>query len=74
MVEPEIFLRVGMDRYMQVSVRSIVATHSPFLREACIDSGVSILNFGMARNLFSELKSITGLQRMPGFGTRNSRL
>ena len=55
-------------------MRSIEVTYSPFLREARIDSGVSIMNFGMARNLFSELKSITGLQRLPGFGTRNSRL
>ena len=55
-------------------MRSIEVTHSPFLREACIDSAVSILNFGMARNLFSELKSITRIQLFPGFGTRNSRL
>ena len=55
-------------------MRSIEVTHSPFLREAWIDSGASILNFGLARNLFSEFKSMTGLQRLPGFGTRNSRL
>ena len=46
--------------------------HSTFLREARIDSGV--LNFGMARNLFSEVKSMTGLQRLPGFGTRKRQL
>ena len=55
-------------------MRSMDVTHSPFLREACIDSGVSILNFGMARNLFSELTSMTSLQRLPGFGTRKRQL
>ena len=49
-------------------MRSIDVMHSPFLREVRMDSGA--LNFGMARNLFSELKSMTGLQRLPGFGTR----
>ena len=51
---------------------SMDVTHSPFLRETCIDSGVSILNFGMARNLFSELKPMTGLQQLLGFGTRKA--
>ena len=53
---------------------SMDVTHSPFLRETCIDSGVSILNFGMARNLFSELKPMTGLQQLLGFGTRKRQL
>ena len=31
-----------------------------------MDSGVSILNFDMARNLFRQLRSVTGLQQLPG--------
>ena len=54
-------------------MRSIEVTHS-FLREAHMNSGVSILNFDMARNLLRQLRSITGLQQLPGFGTRNKRL
>ena len=55
-------------------MRSMDVTHSPFLRLAHIDSGVFILNFGMARNLFSEPKSLIGLQQLPGFGTSKRRL
>ena len=49
-------------------------THSFLLRDAHMDSGVSILKFGMARKLFRQLRSITGLQRLPGFVTKNRRL
>ena len=57
-----------------MSVKSKDLTHSPFLWEACIDSGISILNLGMVKNLFKELRSMIGLQRLPGLGTRNSQL
>ena len=47
---------------------SMEVTHTPFSREARIDSGFSILSFHMARNLFKELRLITGLQWLPGLG------
>ena len=61
-----------MCRY--ASGRSIEVTYSSFLRDACMDSGVSIFNFGKARNLLRQLKSITGLEQLPSFGTKNKRL
>ena len=49
-------------------------THFPFLKVARINSWVSILKFGMTNNVFKELRSVTGLQWLPGLGTRNSQL
>ena len=51
MAEPEVFLRLRMNKYVLVGiVRLIEVTHSFLLRDAHLDSGVSILDFGMARN------------------------
>ena len=36
-------------------------THSPGIRDALMDSGVSILNLSTSRKVFSLLRSITGL-------------
>ena len=51
-----------MGRCKYASERSVVVTHSPSLREARIDSKVSILNFETVRYWFRELRSITGPQ------------
>ena len=63
-----------MGKCKYASERSIEGTHFSCLREARIDSGVSILNLETVRYWFRELRSITGLQRFPRFGTKNSRL
>ena len=63
-----------MGRSKYAFERSIEVTHSPFLREAWIDSGVSMLNFETVVNWFRELRSITGLQQFIGFGTKKSQL
>ena len=49
-------------------------THSPSLREARIDFGVSILSSETVMYWFRELRSIMGLQWFPGFGTKKSQL
>ena len=41
--------------------KSIDDTHSPGIREALTDSGVSIMNFSTSRKVLSLLRSITGL-------------
>ena len=56
-----------------VPVSSMEVTHSPFLREAQIDSEVSFLKFDTAKNLLKELNSITVLQHLPNLDTRNSQ-
>ena len=72
--EPEVLLQLGMNGYMHLGVvRSVEVTNSFFLRDTFMNSGVSMLKLGMARNLFGQLRSITGLYHClvlgPGLGS-----
>ena len=61
--------------YMEVWVlKSMDVTHSPACREVLIASGVSILNDSEFTEVFKVLRSRTGLHRLLGLGSKNSRL
>ena len=65
-------LRIGMWKY--ASLKSMDVTHSPAWREVLIVSGVSILNVPVFKKVFKVLRTRTGLHRLLGSGTKNSRL
>ena len=64
-----------MNWYVEVCfLKSMDVTHSPAWREVLIVSGVSILNVPVFKKVFKVLRTRTGLHRLLGSGTKNSRL